>query len=105
MPEYIEHKFPGLPDVSAFYRLNSLIESILNALPQSVLQTRFYLLGNTPKGLDQYITQNCFCIWFFAVNANIFCHWSVTEQVMRLSNMLLRLFSVHLYSPKLVPLL
>ena len=60
MPKYIEHKFPGLPDVSAFYRLSSLIESIFNALPQSVLQTRFYLLGNTPKGLGQYINTKLF---------------------------------------------
>lgn len=60
MPKCIEHKFPELPDVPAFYRLNSLFESIFNALPQSVLQTRFYLLGNSPQGLDQYINTELF---------------------------------------------
>lgn len=43
------------PDCSAYYQLNAAAESILNALPQSVVQTTLYLRGNTSDGTGQYI--------------------------------------------------
>ena len=43
------------PDMSAYYRLNAAAESLFNALPQAILQTKLYLMGNTSKGTGQYI--------------------------------------------------
>lgn len=43
------------PDCSAYYWLNAAAESVLNALPQSVVQTTLYLRGNTSNGTGQYI--------------------------------------------------
>ncbi len=48
------------PDCSAYYRLNAAAESVLNALPQSVVQTTLYLRGNTSNGTGQYIDTRLF---------------------------------------------
>ncbi len=47
-------------DVYSFYRLLALLESALNALPQSVIQTRLYIEGNNPGGIHVYIDTTLF---------------------------------------------
>ena len=47
-------------DLFAFYRLQSLAETILNAAPQSVIQSKLYLLGNDPNGVHVYIDTRLF---------------------------------------------
>lgn len=42
-------------DIYTAYRAHSLAESFLNALPQSILQSKLYLLGNNPNGIHVYI--------------------------------------------------
>ena len=43
------------PDFASFYRLRSSVESLFNAVPQSVVQSYLYLLGNSAQGTGQYI--------------------------------------------------
>jgi len=47
-------------DVYSFYRLHAFLESALNALPQSVIQTRLYIEGNDPGGIHVYIDTTLF---------------------------------------------
>lgn len=42
-------------DLYSLYRLLSIAEAFLNALPQSILQTKLYLMGNDPDGVHVYI--------------------------------------------------
>lgn len=44
----------------AFYRLLSCTESFLNALPQAVLQSKLYMMGNDPHGVHVYIDTRLF---------------------------------------------
>lgn len=39
----------------AFSRLQSLAESFLDAAPQSVIQSRLYLMGSDPNGIHVYV--------------------------------------------------
>lgn len=47
-------------DIYAVYRLQSLAESMLNALPQSIIQTKLYMMGNDPSGIHVYISTTLF---------------------------------------------
>lgn len=49
-------------DVYSFYRLQAFLESALNALPQSVIQTRLYIEGNDPGGIHVYIDTTLFLL-------------------------------------------
>ena len=42
-------------DMSTFYRVQSLAETFLNAVPQAAVQTKLYLMGNDPNGVHVYI--------------------------------------------------
>ena len=42
-------------DLYTMHRLETFAESALNALPQSVLQSKLYLMGNDPNGVHVYI--------------------------------------------------
>lgn len=47
-------------DMFTYYRAQSLAESLLNALPQSIIQTKLYLMGNDPNGIHVYIDTRLF---------------------------------------------
>lgn len=47
-------------DSFAFYRLQSFTETFLNATPQSVIQSKLYLMGNDPNGIHVYINTRLF---------------------------------------------
>ena len=47
-------------DLVTFYRMESVAEAFLNALPQSVVQSKLYLMGNDPNGIHVYIDTNLF---------------------------------------------
>lgn len=49
-------------DLVTFYRTQSVVEAFLSALPQSVVQTKLYLMGNDPNGVHVYIDTNLFLI-------------------------------------------
>ena len=49
-------------DLVAFYRMQSLAEASLSALPQAVVQSRLYLMGNDPNGIHVYIDTNLFLV-------------------------------------------
>ena len=47
-------------DMSTLYRSQSVAESLLNALPQSIIQSRLYVMGNDPGGTHVYINTTLF---------------------------------------------
>ena len=47
-------------DIFSFYRMQSFAETFLNALPQSILQSKLYLMGNDPGGVHVYIDTTLF---------------------------------------------
>ena len=47
-------------DLVTFYRMESVAEAFLNALPQSIVQSKLYLMGNDPNGVLIYINTNLF---------------------------------------------
>ena len=47
-------------DMATLYRTSSVGESLLNALPQAVLQSKLYIMGNNPSGIHQYIDTTLF---------------------------------------------
>ena len=47
-------------DLYTCYRLQSFAESFLSALPQSVLQSKLYMMGNDPRGVHVYINTTLF---------------------------------------------
>lgn len=47
-------------DLYSFYRLQCFAESFLSALPQSVLQSKLYMMGNDPRGVHVYINTTLF---------------------------------------------
>ena len=49
-------------DLVTFYRTQSVTEAFLGALPQSVVQTKLYLMGNDPNGIHVYIDTNLFLV-------------------------------------------
>ena len=49
-------------DLVTFYRMQSVAEAFSNALPQSIIQTRLYLMGNNPNGTHVYIDTNLFLV-------------------------------------------
>ncbi|KAL3145938.1 hypothetical protein ABBQ38_015298 [Trebouxia sp. C0009 RCD-2024] len=56
-----ESLVPTALDLSSFYRANTVAEAFLNALPQAVVQTKLYLMGNDPNGIHVYINTTLFC--------------------------------------------
>lgn len=55
-------------DMSTFYRAQSLAETFLNAVPQSVVQSKLYLMGNDPNGVHVYIDTTLF---LFSITASL----------------------------------
>ncbi|KAL3131869.1 hypothetical protein ABBQ38_007579 [Trebouxia sp. C0009 RCD-2024] len=55
-----EFLVPTALDLSSFYRAHTVAEAFLNALPQAVVQTKLYLMGNDPKGIHVYISTTLF---------------------------------------------
>ena len=53
MPHFLK---PADVDIFSYYRAQSVAESLLNALPQSIIQSKLYLMGNDPHGVHVYIT-------------------------------------------------
>lgn len=49
-------------DVATFYRTQSVAEAFFSALPQSIVQSKLYLMGNDPHGVHVYIDTNLFLI-------------------------------------------
>ena len=47
-------------DLVNFYRMQSVAEAFLSALPQSVVQTKLYHMGNDPNGVHVYIDTKLF---------------------------------------------
>ena len=42
------------------YHLKSFAESFLNALPQAIIQSKLYVMGNDPRGVHVYINTTLF---------------------------------------------
>lgn len=51
---------PAPLSLSIAYRLKSVGESALNALPQAILQSKLYIMGNDPNGVRVYIDTNLY---------------------------------------------
>ena len=49
-------------DLATFYRTQAVLEAFTNALPQSVVQTLLYLMGNDPNGTRIYINTRLFLV-------------------------------------------
>ena len=49
-------------DLVAFYRTQSLAEAFLSALPQAVVQSNLYLMGNDPNGILVYIDTKLYLV-------------------------------------------
>ena len=49
-------------DLVALYRMQSVAEAFLSALPQSIVQSKLYLMGNDPNGIHVYIDTNLYLI-------------------------------------------
>lgn len=79
-----------LPELATYYRLRLNVESLFNALPQSIMQSRLYLWGNTSMGVDQYVSTKIFMFSVLGslasdfkaiVNSNTEMHRSGTKLV------------------------
>ncbi|KAL3145780.1 hypothetical protein ABBQ38_015158 [Trebouxia sp. C0009 RCD-2024] len=55
-----ESLVPTAVDLSSLYRAHAVAEAFLNALPQAVVQTKLYLMGNDPNGVHVYINTTLF---------------------------------------------
>ena len=53
-------------DTGTYYRAQSVAEAFLSALPQSVVQTKLYLMGNDPNGVHVYIDTSLFLVSIIA---------------------------------------
>ena len=49
-------------DLVAFYRTQSLAEAFLSALPQAIVQSKLYLMGNDPNGIHVYVDTNLYLV-------------------------------------------
>ena len=49
-------------DLVTFYRMQSVAEAFLSALPQAIVQSKLYLMGNDPNGVGVYIDTNLFLV-------------------------------------------
>ena len=49
-------------DLVTLYRLQSVAEATFSALPQAIVQSRLYLMGNDPNGVQVYIDTNLFLV-------------------------------------------
>ena len=49
-------------DLVTLYRLQSVAEAFFSALPQAIVQSRLYLMGNDPNGVQVYIDTNFFLV-------------------------------------------
>lgn len=47
-------------ELSTLYRMKSIVESVFNALPQAIIQTKLYIMGNDPGGIRVYIDTTLF---------------------------------------------
>ncbi|KAL3148709.1 hypothetical protein ABBQ38_014122 [Trebouxia sp. C0009 RCD-2024] len=64
-----ESLVPTAVELSSFYRAHAVAEAFLNALPQAVVQTKLYLMGNDPNGIHVYINTTLF---FYSVAGSAF---------------------------------
>ena len=53
------------------YRAKSIVESVFNALPQAIIQTKLYTMGNDPNGIHVYINTPLFLASVFSSLASI----------------------------------
>lgn len=51
---------PAMFDLATLYRGKSILESFTNALPQAIVQTKLYIMGNSPNGVHVYINTSLF---------------------------------------------
>ncbi|KAL3154985.1 hypothetical protein ABBQ38_011511 [Trebouxia sp. C0009 RCD-2024] len=51
---------PASFEFSAMYRVKSIAEAFFNALPQAIIQTKLYIMGNDPNGIHVYIDTTLF---------------------------------------------
>lgn len=58
-------------DLVTFYRTQSIVEAFFSALPQSIVQSRLYLMGNDPNGVRVYINTNLFLVSIIASLSSI----------------------------------
>ena len=56
-------------DLVTSYHMESVAEAFLNALPQSIIQSKLYLMGNDPNGIHVYIDTSLF---LFAMVGSLF---------------------------------
>ena len=47
-------------DLVTFYRTQSVVEAFLSALPESIVQSKLYVIRNDPNGVHVYITTMLF---------------------------------------------
>ena len=66
-------------DLHAAYRMQSLAETYLNALPQSIVQSKLYLVGNDPNGVHVYIDTTLF---LFSITGSLLSVLKSTAVVM-----------------------
>ena len=59
-------------DLGTFYRTQSIAEAFLSALPQSIVQSKLYLMGNDPSGVHVYIDTPLFLISISASLCSVF---------------------------------
>ena len=49
-------------DLVAFYRMQSVAEAFFSALPQAIVQSKLYLMGNDPNGVHVYIDTKLYLV-------------------------------------------
>lgn len=55
-----------------FYRMQSVAEAFLSALPQAIVQSKLYLMGNDPNGVHVYIDTRLFLVSIIASLFSVF---------------------------------
>ncbi|KAL3154975.1 hypothetical protein ABBQ38_011503 [Trebouxia sp. C0009 RCD-2024] len=62
---------PASPELSTLYRFKSIAEAFFNALPQAIIQTKLYVMGNDPNGIHVYIDTALFIASAFGSLASV----------------------------------
>lgn len=65
------HFLHSFCDLTTMYRAKSIVESVFNALPQAIIQTKLYTMGNDPNGIHVYINTPLFLASVFSSLASI----------------------------------
>lgn len=53
---------PNVYALSTLYRAKSITEAFCNALPQAIIQTKLYIMGNDPNGVHVYIDTSLYVV-------------------------------------------